>query len=381
MLVAGTIATVLILAGCSDAGEVDSGAGSGDDGDFRIEGVPTLAELVKGSEGQPPSTSPPPAKGKNVWWISCGQSSQSCAGYARAAEEAGKALGWNFHIADGNLNRASGYSTAIRTALAAKPDAIVLSSFSCDLVRQPLEEAKAQGVLVIGSTTIDCADTGGPKLFTADNMYSEAMKTQPDYWRTIGRTHAQYVMNESRGTAKIIVNFGKGDPQQDFLNNAFLDELKKCSGCQVVDTVTWTTTDLTPNGPWITAFRSSLVRHPEATHVFMPFEQLIGSQGGAQAIRESGRKLVGFGGLGAAEAIDVVRDGNWTAISAARSPEWIQWATIDNLNRALNGQPPVPQGVGFVVIDKDNNMPPQPRTNYQTAVDFKAAYKKAWGVG
>jgi ribose transport system substrate-binding protein len=69
------------------------------------------------------------------------------------------------------------------------------------------------------------------------------------------------------------------------------------------------------------------------------------------------------------------------AEGVARSDEWVSWAAMDELNRHFNDQPSVSQGVGFVSIDKDHNMPATPGDGYQTPVDFKTIYKTAWGVG
>ena len=65
------------------------------------------------------------------------------------------------------------------------------------------------------------------------------------------------------------------------LGQAMIEVTRSGTSRRILDTVGRTTPHLTPNDPWINAFRASLVRHPEAAHVFMPFEQLIGSQGGA----------------------------------------------------------------------------------------------------
>jgi ribose transport system substrate-binding protein len=340
--------------------------------------VPALDELFTGTEAQPPSDAPPPAKNKSVWEISCGQQIPACAGVAEAAGEAAKALGWDYHVADGNLGIAGGYPSAIRTALAAKPDALLLHGFSCDFARQPLEEAKSQGVLVMGIENLDCSDVGGEKLFTVDSVYTDTAKNNVAFWTEYGARAADFVIAKSGGTAKIINTPGP-EPLQQAVDQGFLNELKKCTGCSIVDTVMAPNEAMTPNGPWIQAFRSSLVKHPDATAAYMVWDFQMASLGGAQAIRESGLDLLSFGGQGQSDTTDLIHRGLMTGNASARDAGWAGWAAMDNLNRAFNGQPSVPQGVGFVTIDKDHNLPPVGE-NYHSKIDFKSVYLKAWKV-
>lgn len=389
----GAVGVVMLAsAACSSS---DSG-GSGGGGekvtfDAAAVGVPTLDQLYRGTETTPPTTSPPRAQGKSVYWISCGQQVPDCATKAEEGRKAVEAIGWKFTLVDGNIGTGGAYSAAIRTALAANADAIVEDAFTCPDVQQPLQEAKAKGTLVIGMETLDCSDSGGEKLFSADMLYGDSNQSQADYWQAMGKNSAAYLINASNGKAQVINNPGRNS-QQQMLNKGFLTELAKCPGCKVVDTVEWSTEDYVPNGPWIAAFRSSLVKHPEATAVYMPFDSMPAGLGGSQAIQEAGRTIcsgapafgsscvIGVGGIGTAESLDLIRKGQWTALGSARDDRWVAWAAVDELNRKFNGQPAVPQGIGFRAIDQSNGLPAVAGTPYETPVDFRAAYLKSWGV-
>lgn len=345
-------------------------------------GTPTLDALFKGDEQPPPSSSPPAAQDKDIYWISCGQQAEACAQYAAAGQEAAEAIGWRFHLLDGNLNQANGYATAVRTALAAQPDAIVQDAFSCTTDQPELQRAKDQGVAVIGVETTDCSDAGvGPELFTVPMIYSEAYPNNKAWWTGWGQRSAEFLAADSGGQAKIITSFGQGDPQFDFLKAGFEQALVECPGCEVVADVPWTVSDLAPDGPWVTALRNALLQHPDATYVWWPFDTNAVLSGGAKTVVQSGSTAKVVSGIGSAPALDLIRAGQMYAEGVARSDDWVSWAAIDQLNRHFNGQPSVPQGLGFVAITKDHNMPAQPGTSYQTTIDFKDEYKKAWGVG
>lgn len=366
----------------ASAGTAGSSAGSVAAGADSASETPTLQQLFDGNEGTPPAASPPGAKDKDIWWISCGQQAESCASYAAAGQEAAEALGWTFHLADGNLNTANGYATAMRTALAAQPDAIVQNAFSCTTDQPELQRAKDQGVPVIGVETTDCSDAGtGPALFTVPMVYSDEYPDNKSWWTGWGQVSADFIAADSGGDAKVITAFGEGDPQFDLLKAGFEESFAKCSGCEVVADVPWTVTDLAPNGPWVTALRNALIQHPDADYVWWPFDTNAVLSGGAKTVQQSGSTAKVVSGIGTAPALDLIRSDQMYAEGVARSDEWVSWAAIDQLNRHFNNEPSAPQGLGFVSITKDNNMPAEPGVSYQTKVDFKAAYKSAWGVG
>ncbi|KQW42663.1 hypothetical protein ASC77_23685 [Nocardioides sp. Root1257] len=389
------LALTLGLSACGGSDSSGAAAPDGTQSAALPADVPTLETLwTKGTIGEPPTSGPAPEAGKSIYWISCGQQAPDCAAKSEAGKAAVEAIGWKFNLIDGNLGTAGAYADGIRQAIAAKADAIVLDAFPCSSVQQPLEEAKAAGIKVVGMENLDCvdADPSAPKLLTVDMPYNETDTTQPEYWAAFGRFAADYIIGASEGKAKIIFNAGEGDPQKEFLNNGFTEELKKCSGCEIVDTVKFTNSDSVPNGPWVNALRASLLRHPEATAVMIPFEFFAVTVGGAQAITDAGRKIcsgtppfssdcvIGFGGVGSSDGFDFIRDGKWTASTSVRPNAWVAWAAVDSLNRAFEGEPAVPQGVGMITIDKDHNLPAEPGSNWEPDVDYVSAYKSAWGV-
>lgn len=388
--VAAAAALLTVLAACSGTTTPTSTSSAAVGGPIAAD-VPSMDSLYKGFEAAPPASSPPVTPGKSIWWISCGQSVPDCATKADEGRQATAALKWDFHLVDGALGVGGAYSAAIRTAVAAKADAIVLDAFPCQDVQAALSEAKAANVRVLGMENLDCSDTGGPSLLSAPMEYNKDATGQPEWWKAFGRYSADYIIRATNGQAKVINNPGQ-NAQQQFLDQGFKDELAKCPGCQIVDTASWSTADFVPNGPWIAAFRSSLIRHPEANAVYAPFDSMAAGLGGSQAIRESGRTIcsgpppfsgdcmVAAGGLGTKETLDLIRNGQWTAATSARSDTWIAWAAVDSLNRAFNGQPATPEGVGMLAIDKTHGLPAAPGSGYETSVDFRAAYLKAWGA-
>lgn len=361
----------LVLSACSDTAE------SGTTSEELAANTESLDALFEGTEHDPPSTGPAMSTDKSVWWISCGMAIPDCSVPANAAKEAATAMGIEFHIADGKLNVGGGNEAAVRTALAAKPDALIIHGISCPIIQAPLQEAVDAGIEVMGVEALDCAATGGPPLFTAEMNYAKGAETGEDYFKKWGEIGADYLVAATEGKAKVVVNAGT-EPLQALLNDAFVARLKECDGCKLLEQVDFSSADLAPEGTWIQQFRASLAQHPDANAVFLPFDVNIATAGGAQAIDESGLNLVGAGGSGQAPALDLVRDDKFTAVTAAHSATWMGYAAMDNINRVLQGEPTVPQGVGFRVVDANHNLPDTPESQYETPIDFVSQYKELW---
>ncbi|WP_169988498.1 substrate-binding domain-containing protein [Microbispora sp. H10836] len=338
-----------------------------------------MEELAKGYESGVPTKGPAPAKGKSVWWISCGESIPDCSVPAAAAGEAAKTMGIKFNIADGKLNVGGGNAAAIRTALAAGPDAIILHGMSCSTVQQPLTEARDAGVLVMGVEGLDCSDEpgGGQSLFSVKMKYSDSAPTVIDYFRSWGVLGAKYLAGATGGKAKVIHNAGV-EPLQKVVSDAFIQELGNCKGCEIVDTVEHGSPDYGPNGAWIQQFRTALAKNPTANATYLWADALLSFSGGVQAVKDSGLDMVTAGGVGGAVGMDLVREGKLDAVTGAHDVKWIGYAAMDNINRALNGEDTVPQGVGSVVVDAQHNLPEKAGSDYASAIDWKSAYEKLW---
>jgi ribose transport system substrate-binding protein len=332
-------------------------------------------ELFEGTESEPPSTSPAPATGKEVWWISCGQEAPACSVPAKAAEEAAEKLGFKFKIADGKLNVGGGYAAAIRQAVAAKPDAILVHSMDCSLVKQPLEEAREAGIKTMAVEEIPCPANENP--YTAEMKYSEKAPTADDYFENWGRLSAAYIA--AQNPEATVLNNEMTDKLGGPIQKGFTEELAECSGCSIEESVKFGVVDLTPNGPWISSFRPALLKS-EASATFMPFGVMMLELGGAKAIQESGKQMEIVGGNGESDAISLVKSGEVAACTGCHDSSWMGYGAMDEINRILDGEPTVPEGIGQRVVTKENvaELDHGPEGAYSSPIDWRAAYEKAW---
>ena len=387
--------TCALALGACGSDEKDSG-GSADSGTTvasqavdptkeYVPGVPPLAELYRGTEGTPPTSGPPIAKDKTVVFVSCGQAAPGCAGVPNEMAKPAKLVGWNYRVIDGRLNADNGWANGVRQAIAAKPDAIIVHGMNCPDVKQPLQEAVDAGIPVMGLENVDCDDElvdggRGTPLFEAKMQYTDDIKSGADYYHAWGALQAQYIINATRGEAKII----RTNYQPIFgihMKRGQDEALALCETCELVGEISYGVTDVGPSGPLFQKFNTVLGQQPDANAVLMGVDGVVTTAGVAKAIADAGRHedIVSIGGEGYAPALQLIRENGGLNAESAHDGKWMAWGAVDNLNRFFNGEPPVPQGVGFRIVDKDNNMMP-PGEDYATPVDYRTAYKKLWGV-
>jgi ribose transport system substrate-binding protein len=386
--IAGTCCAALAVsaAGCGsddEGGSSDAGTSAKATTTAAAAGSATdqaaaLKKLSEGTETEPPASGPAPKAGATVWWISCGEVAPACSVPTAAAVDAAKVLGWKLKVADGKLNVAGGYNTAIRQAIAAKPDAIIVHADPCDAVSQSVKEAKAAGIITLNAENPSCG-TKAP--FTADMQYSSSAPSPEAYFQDWGRLAADYIA-VTNPKAKIINSPLTADLGVQ-IEKGFTEQLTtKCPGCSIVKSIKYSVSDLIPKGAWITQFKTALLSS-DADVAFVPFGVQVGVLGGTQAVKESGKKVVLLGGNGEADIMNAIRDGSAAACSGCHDAGWMAWAAMDTTNRLLNKEPVVPEGVGHRLVTKENvdQVTSGPDSTYTSPIDWKSAYTKSWAGG
>ncbi|MEV8634640.1 substrate-binding domain-containing protein [Streptosporangium sp. NPDC051023] len=385
LLCVGMFALGACSSGITPSGTTSSGAASSDAAsatDAAGEGNKNLDklidELIKGSSyGTPPTAAPSAPPGKKVWIVSCGQSAIGCQTGAEAAKEAAETVGWEAQICDGKLNAGGAFAQCVRQGVAAHQDAIITEAIDCSDIQQPLREAKAAGVRTIDFWGFDCdtgAGAGGERLFTASVIPADEYPTNEEYQEAIGQARAQWIMARSRGRASIIELVFQGTNIGSALHQGFSKGVAACSGCKVypVDVT------LSTFGNVRQIIESALLRHPDATWVSIPLDSLV-LAGGAQAVAGSPRhaELQLIGGEGLPPNLNLIRGDQGQNAAVGQPIDWYGWAAVDTLIRVFAGQDPIPAGLGFQTIDRRANLPQTGA--YVAPMDFRAAYKKAWG--
>lgn len=351
------------------------GAGTATAGDPLAQAKAATAQAIKSTNRHVDPTSRPAAKDKHVVVISSGEASLSSSIPSDAAVEAAKALGWKADLYDAKLNPAN-YGPLIRQAIAAGANGIVLDAIDCQAAKAPLQEAKAKGIVITSIYAFDCSDplagAEAKGLYDANVNFAgaEPGKLSESY----GKDQANYVIANSENKAKVIVLEDDEFVVLKYTYKGFTDQIKASGGAEVVSTLQFTVADLASN---LTAkVQAELLKHPDATWIKSPYTAAT-LAGVIPGLGDKAGKIKVMGGEGFQPELDLVRTGKIAAVNVISS-DWTGWASIDAMNSVFNKTPTVDSGIGWTIVDKDHGLPAS--GNFIPAVDFKAEFKKAWGV-
>jgi ribose transport system substrate-binding protein len=404
LLVAGLVLSGLFLAACGSSSDdtssgdtaaetsseeggstevSDEGEASGGDPETTVyaEGVPTLKELYESSNEPPPATGPAAAKGKKVIWVSCGQQAVGCKVAADGFLEAAKVLGWDASVIDGKLNVDNGFSTGIRSAIAAQPDAIITFGIGCSEVVTPLEEAKKAGIPVVETNSPDCSTEGGPKLYEVENQFNKGALSAIEFYEQYGENQAAYVIDKTEGKAKYIYN-PLTAPLGQAIVRGWEKVFDKCDECELLGTAEWEPADQAPGGALEQRFLTALTKYPEANAAIIMFDSNATFGGMAKAVVDAGRQndMIVVAGEGFDEVNKLIREKRGVTAEAGvwDQSKWFPFEVADQLNRHFNGEPSAPQGLGLAAFDLEGgDMPPEGK-NYEAPIDYVKAYEEIW---
>jgi ribose transport system substrate-binding protein len=329
----------------------------------------------------PSSASRPAVKGKNIWIISAGQSSESSSVPVNAAQEAARTIGWTVHIYDAQLNPANA-SIGVSSAIAANADGIIVDG-DCALARSQLEQAKARGIVVVPIYGYDCNDPysgkSNERLFTGYTNYgAAASKNLAAFAESYGYAQGQAVIAATNGQAKALVFNDPESTVVHYLTVGFERAISQCSGCKLVQQVDFKGLQLGPQLEQIAA--SAILRHPEVNAIKSAFAAatLLSI---APAVQQSGRagSIYVMGGEGFEDELNLLRSHLGVNAVMISPSDWTGWSAVDTMNSLFRHEAPAFSGLGWQLVDATHNLPATGA--WTPPVDFKAVYKKAWGVG
>lgn len=340
----------------------------------------SLQALYAGTNEAPPSTAPEAQADANVWVISCGEAAEGCSRLSSAAKEAGESVGWGVTVFDGNFGIGDAYQGGIRQAIAAGADAIVLNAIDCPYVTSAAGEAQAAGIPLISVLSIDCADelVGGEKLFTEMQMNS-AHPSYPEWFEAWGAQRADAVVAATGGEANVLNIVSTDFLPDHYQSKGFHDRIAEtCSDCEIQD-LEFQIADLS-TGALAQTFSSTFATDNTFNVVVAPYDSTFQSAGISQTLLETGRndEVYAIGVEGHSPNIDLIRTNRGQDAALAYSSEWLGYGVIDTTIRVLAGEDPVPEGIGWQLVDVGHNLPDT--GPYTADVNFVDAYRSAWGV-
>jgi ribose transport system substrate-binding protein len=205
-----------------------------------------------------------------------------------------------------------------------------------------------------------------------------ANTTIKQYWELNGKVQADWLIGRTNGAAKVVQLVFTDPIWGPWLAEGFKKELATCSGCSIVKSIDISNAD-SASGQMAQKFSTALAQASDANAVEVPIGGWL-QAGLAQAVQASGRagKLFVASGFGDASTMDLIRKSQFTLGALGYATHWGTYGSVDTAIRILNGEKPVVEGDGFQMVDKDKNLPAS--GDYEGGVDYKAAYRKLWGL-
>lgn len=375
IVASAAVAFVLAACGGSSSGDDDKSAVSttGAAADVNLDALYSADRYE-----EPPRTSPKPQPGKKIALLSCGQTVAFCKVAIQGAQDAAEAIGWETTVIDsrGDANIAQ---TSLKQAIATGVDGIYVEAFDCQYIKSALEQAKAADIPVVGEESRDCNENlrgeagSGPQLFAARVNYPQGDFV--DWLHDYGRMQAEYMIAKTGGDLNV-VSFGYSDLAASLIvTDGFKERLAECDTCENTD-VTFTVAEA--GSSLQQKAQQALLKNPDANYVRADSDGTV-LNGLSAAVQASRRDLPIMASEGSTGTMDLARQGR--DIAGIGIPvEWFGYAGIDILNRLFHGQKPAPaEGPGLQVWDREHNLPESGA--FQPPIDFRSAFRAAWGVG
>ena len=171
-------------------------------------------------------TTGPKAQGKKlVIYVSADQRNGGAQGVGDGAEEAAKALGWDFRVLDGQ-GSVPARTSALTQAIALKPDGIILGTVDAAEQAPIIEEALKQGIKVVGWH----AGPGPGKIEAVPGVFTN-ITTDPN---EVAKASGLYAVADSDGTAGVILFTNSIYAIATAKTNAEKAAIEGCSGCKVL---------------------------------------------------------------------------------------------------------------------------------------------------
>jgi ribose transport system substrate-binding protein len=322
-----------------------------------------------------PTTGPKAQAKKLVIYVSDDQRNGGARGVGDGAQEAAKAIGWDFRILDGQ-GSPSGRASAMTQAIALKPAGIILGTVDAREQAPIIEQAVAQGVKVVGwhSGGAPGPIEGVPGVIT--NITTSPLE--------VAKAAGLYAVVDSGGTAGVILFTDSIYAIATAKTNATADAIKGCSTCKVLSIEDTPIGELQNRMGQLTT--SLLAKYGKAWTYSIAVNDLY-FDFAAPSLQSAGvDPAAGYprnisAGDGSVPAFQRIRQGQYQIATVAEPLYLHGWETIDELNRAFAGQPPS----GYVApphlfikanIDKDGG----DKNIFDPGNGYRDQYKKIWGV-
>jgi ribose transport system substrate-binding protein len=321
-------------------------------------------------------TSGPKAQGKKlVIYVSTDQRNGGAQGAGDGAQEAAKALGWDFRVLDGQ-GSVPARTSAMTQAIALKPGAIILGGVDAKEQQPVIEQAAAEGIKIVGWHAGPQAGKveGIPQVFY--NVTTDPLE--------VAKASGLYAVVDSGGKAGVILFTDSIYAIATAKTNAEKAAIEGCSGCKVLSVEDTPIGDLANRMGQLTT--SLLSKYGKAWTYSIAVNDLYFDFSAPSLVAANIEPASGYprqisAGDGSVPAFQRIKQKQYQIATVAEPLHLQGWQLADELNRAFAGEQPsgyVPPVHLFTPdnIDKDGGA----ENIFDPGNGYKDQYKKIWGV-
>jgi ribose transport system substrate-binding protein len=320
-----------------------------------------------------PTTGPAAQPRKLIVYVSSDQRNGGPQGAGDGAQEAAKAIGWDFRILDGQ-GSVQGRTTALNQAIALTPHGIILGNVDTQEQAPVIRRAAMLGIKMVGW---HIGPAPGP---IADPPVFTNVTTDP---AEVAKAAAFYAVVDANGAANVILFKDSITTISTKKTDTSIDLFKGCAGCRVLEVEDTPMGDLANRMASLTT--SLLTKYGRqwtysiaVNDLYFDFSAPSLQAAGVDAANGYPRQI--SSGDGSVTAFQRIRQKRYQIGTVAEPLRLQGWMTIDELNRAFAGQPPsgfVPPPHLFIAanIERDGGA----NNTYEPENGYKDIYKKIWG--
>jgi ribose transport system substrate-binding protein len=288
------------------------------------------------------------------------------------AQEAAKALGWDFTLLDGK-GSVSGQQAALQQAIARKPDAILLCSVDGAAMKSTIADGIKRNIVFVGvhSTALPGP---APELGLFTNVSGNG--------RDIGKASGAYAVVQSKGTAQVVALGDKSYAISRIKSRNTLDEVARCKTCKALSDDSLPVGDAPQRTP--DRFSSYLKRYGTPLWIYSVTDFYLDS--GVPALRSGGIPPEGdvsmIGSDGSPAAYDRIRKGEYQLATVPEPLFEEGWQMVDEVVRALAGEKPSGYEPAVHIIDSTNiDRDVTDENVYDPHNDYRDHYLELWKTG
>ena len=322
-----------------------------------------------------PTTGPKGQGKKLVIYVSTDQRNGGAQGAGDGAQEAAKALGWDFRVLDGQ-GSVPARTSAMTQAIALKPNAIILGGVDAKEQQPVIEQAVAEGIKIVGWHAGPQAGKveGIPQVFY--NVTTDPLE--------VAKASGLYAVVDSGGKAGVILFTDSIYAIATAKTNAEKAAIEGCSGCKVLSVEDTPIGDLANRMGQLTT--SLLSKYGKAWTYSIAVNDLYFDFSAPSLVAANIEPASGYprqisAGDGSVPAFQRIKQKQYQIATVAEPLHLQGWQLADELNRAFAGEQPsgyVPPVHLFTPdnIDKDGGA----ENIFDPGNGYKDQYKKIWGV-